>query len=54
MDTRSSKLDNDWEDAKNMEIWEDHTSMFMLENNQLPKECGGTEKPKVTKCILHY
>jgi hypothetical protein len=38
MDTRGSKLDSDWEDAKNMEIWEDHMAMFVLESNQLLKE----------------
>jgi hypothetical protein len=37
MDTSSFESDDDWEDAKNMEIWEDHISMFVLENNQLPK-----------------
>jgi hypothetical protein len=31
MDTWSFGLNNDWEDAKNMEIWEDHMTMFMLE-----------------------
>jgi hypothetical protein len=54
MDARSFKPNNDWEDAKNIDIWEDHISMSMLENNQLPKECGDAEKPRVSKCILHY
>jgi hypothetical protein len=54
MDTRSFELDSDWEDAKNMEIWEDHMAMFVLESNQLSKECGDAKKVRVSERILHY
>jgi hypothetical protein len=54
MNTRSSKLDNNWEDAKNMEIWEIHMAMFVLEGNQFSKECGDAKKARVSKHILHY
>jgi hypothetical protein len=39
MDKGSFVLNSDLEDAKNMEIWEDHMTMFVLEGNQLPEKC---------------
>ncbi len=54
IDTRSFELDSDWEDAKNMEIWEDHMAMFVSKGNQLSKECGDAKKARVSNCVLHY
>jgi hypothetical protein len=46
--------DNDYEEFKNMEIWEDELSMMVLNGNQFLTKCEEKEKSKVNKHILHY
>jgi hypothetical protein len=46
--------DNDYEEFKNMEIWEDELSMVVLNGNRFLTKCGKKEKSRVNKHILHY
>jgi hypothetical protein len=54
MRIESSIVVNDWEDAKNMEIWENNMSMLVLNGSQLLIECEEAKRARVRKRILHY
>jgi hypothetical protein len=38
------KVDNDWEYAKNMEIWDVQLCLFVLNGNHIPIDCDEGEK----------
>lgn len=48
------KIDNDWEDAKNMEIQEDNMNMLVLNGSQLFVDYEETKKARIGKKILQY
>lgn len=48
------KADNDWEYAKNMEIWDDELCLCVLNGNQIPMDCDEGIRLRIGKCVLYY
>jgi hypothetical protein len=48
------EIDCEWNNAKNMDVWQDEQIMIVLNGGQIPIECVVKEVTKIKKKILQY